>query len=277
MPTANRQLPTAIFDRKRVRLHRDRAAESLSQSDFLLRELAARMGERLLDVTRRFPVALDCGAHNGLLAGYLPPEAGIETLVQADLSLSMIAGAPGLRVVADEECPPFAANVFDLILSVASLHWVNDLPGALIQLQRSLKPGGMFIAMLPGGETLKELRECLEAAEMRITGGISPRVSPFVDVRDAASLLQRAGFTQPVSDTDTITVWYENPLRLLEDLRQAGQSNALFSSMRHFTRRSLLFAAMEAYEKKFRDDEGRVRATFEIVTMTGWKQDEAPR
>jgi len=262
-----------IFDRKHIRSRRNRAADAFEGSDFLLRELAARMSDRLLDFTRTFPMALDLGAHNGLLAEYVDGVGGIETLVQADLSQDMIASAEGLRVVADEEFLPFAPASFDLVMSVGSLHWVNDIPGTLIQIQRILKPGGLFLAMLPGGETLKELRESFEQAEMSISGGISPRVSPFLDVRDGGSLLQRAGFSLPVTDSDILAVMYEHPLKLLQDLRAMGETNALISRAHGFLRRSVFAAALDYYAKHFSDETGRVRASFEVVTLAAWKLD----
>jgi NADH dehydrogenase [ubiquinone] 1 alpha subcomplex assembly factor 5 len=268
--------PQRLFDRARVRTHRDRAAPAFSQYDFLLRELAFRMADRLPDIRRTFPTALELGAHTGSLAEYLGPEAGIETLIQSDLSAALVTEAPGLRLVADEEFLPFAPASFDLVMSVFSLHWINDLPGTLVQVFRCLKPGGLFLAMLPGGETLKELRAAFEQAEMRITGGLSPRISPFVDVKDAGSLLQRAGFTLPVTDSEILTISYENPLKLLADLRGMGESSALLSGLRHFTRRSVIFAALDYYQRQYAEPSGRMPATFEVVTMTAWKPD-APK
>jgi len=260
-----------IFNRNRVRLHRDRASTTLGQSDFMLETMAVRLADRLGDVTRRFPMALDLGAHDGRLAKHLPATAGIETLVQSDLSWRMIAQGVGLRVVADEEFIPFADDMFDLVLSCGSLHWVNDLPGALIQIQRILKPDGLFLAMLPGGETLKELRSAFEQAEMALSGGISPRISPFVDVRDAGSLLQRAGFALPVVDSETLTVMYEHPLKLLKDLRGMGESNALLHSRKGLMPCSLLMGMADIYLRQCMDKDGRIPATFELVTLTAWK------
>jgi NADH dehydrogenase [ubiquinone] 1 alpha subcomplex assembly factor 5 len=264
---------SAIFNRHRVRQHRQRAAGALASCDFLYREVAARMADRLPDIRRPFPLALDLGCHNGFLADYLQGMGGIETLVQADISENMVRHAPGLRVVADEEWLPFADNRFDLVMSVFSLHWINDLPGTLIQINRILKPDGLFLAMVPGGETLKELRQSFEQAEIGISGGISPRISPFIDVRDAGSLLQRAGFSMPVTDSEVVTVSYETPLKLLDDLRGMGETNALLTSSKSCIRRSVLFGALDYYQKHFGDQNKRVNATFEIVAMTAWKPD----
>jgi NADH dehydrogenase [ubiquinone] 1 alpha subcomplex assembly factor 5 len=260
-----------IFNRRRLASHRARAsAQPQEAADFLLREMAERLADRLSDIRREFPVALDLGAHHGVLADLVQERGGIKTLVQCDLSADMVSRAPGLRVVADEEFLPFGENSFDLIMSVGALHWVNDLPGALIQIQRALKPDGLFLAVLPGGETLKELRESLEQAEMKITGGISPRISPFIDVQAAGSLLQRAGFALPVVDSDSVTVSYPDPLKLMQDLRNMGETNALAAGAKGFTRRDVLFSAMEYYEQHHAH-EGRLPATFELITLTGWK------
>jgi len=223
-----------IFNRIRVRSHRDHAAATFAHSDFLFRECAVRLADRLPDINRTFPMALDLGAHNGLLAEYMRGLNGIEHVVQADVSRTMITQAKGLRVVADEEFLPFAPASFDLVLSVFSLHWINDLPGTLIQINRILKPGGLLMMMVPGGETLKELRQSFEQAELAETGGMSPRISPFVDARAGGSLLQRAGFTLPVADSEIVTIHYENPMKLLDDLHACGETNALMTSHKGF-------------------------------------------
>ncbi len=189
-----------VFDRRSVRLHRDRAASKLPAHDFLLREIAHRLVDRLDDVRRKFPVALDLGCRHGHLAGELARRGGVRTLVHCDLSLAMVRRAAGARLVADEEALPFAAASFDLVVSLLNLHWVNDLPGALLQIRQVLKADGLFLAAMFGGETLKELRRSLAEAEIGEEGGLSPRISPFAEVRDAGNLLQRAGFALPVAD-----------------------------------------------------------------------------
>ncbi|MFT5180998.1 MAG: NADH dehydrogenase [ubiquinone] 1 alpha subcomplex assembly factor 5, partial [Alphaproteobacteria bacterium] len=173
-------------------------------------------------------------------------------------------------LAADEEFLPFRDGSFDLILSCASLHHVNDLPGALIQIQRALKPDGVFLAALFGGATLTELRQSWLAAETTLEGGAGPRVAPFADLRDAAGLLQRAGFALPVADSDTITVTYDNPLKLMSDLRGMGETNVLVERRRTPTRRATLMAVAERYMSQFAGDDGRAPATFQILYLTGW-------
>ena len=265
-----------VFDRRSVRLHRDRAAGTIADHDFLLREVGERLADRLDDVRRRFPLALDLGCHAGTLARLFNGRGGIETLVQADLSARMAAAArtqAASAVAADEEALPFRERSFDLVTSLLSLHWVNDLPGALTQIRLALKPDGLFIAAMLGGQTLKELRQALMEAEIAGEGGLSPRVVPFADVRDAGSLLQRAGFALPVVDTETITVSYGDPLRLFRDLRGMGESNAVIARRKTLSRRQTLLAAAARYHETFVDADGRVPATFQVIYLTAWAPD----
>lgn len=257
-----------IFDRKRLARHRARAAAGLTRHDFLFREAADRLADRLDDTTRRFPLALDLGSHGGQLREVLQGRGGIETLVESDLSPALLRGP--LAVCADEEFLPFREASFDAALSVLSLHWVNDLPGALVQLRRALKPDGLFLAMLFGGQTLKELRQSLELAMLETTGGLAAQVSPFIDVRDAGGLLQRAGFALPVVDSQLVTVSYDNLFALMQELRGMGETNTLLHARKNFSRRDTFLRAAEIYQKKFSDAEGRITATFELVTLTGW-------
>jgi len=262
-----------IFDRAQVRRQRDRAAATLAEHDFLLQESADRLVDRLEDVTRTFPLALDLGCHGGELSERLRGRFGIETLISCDLSPRMAdkARAGGSLVAAvDEETLPFAEGRFDLVVSNLSLHWVNDLPGALLQIRRLLKPDGLFLAAMLGGETLKELRQALMEAELADAGGVSPRVSPFVDVRDAGALLQRAGFSLPVADVDPVDVTYGNPMTLLADLRGMGETNAVSARRKGLTRRGTLLRAMSAYHERFAGPDGRMPASFQILTVTGW-------
>ncbi len=262
-----------IFDRSLLRKRRDRAAPHFASHDFLVREVAERLADRLSDVTRHFPLALDLGCHTGEVANTLCGRGGIETMVQCDLSPAMAAraaahGRPTLA--ADEEWLPFADNSFDLVVSCLSLHWVNDLPGTLVQIRRVLKPDGLFLCAMLGGETLKELRQCLAEAEIAEEGGLSPRVSPFADVRDLGGLLQRAGFALPVVDADNVDVAYADPMRLLADLRGMGETNAVAEQRKGLTRRATMLHALNLYQQRFGNVEGRVPATFQVMTMTAW-------
>ncbi len=263
--------PMTVFDRRAVRLHRDRAAAGLAGFDFLFAEVGERLLDRLDDITRRFPRALDLGCHGDILAGRLAGRGGIETLVACDLSEAMARRAGPLALAADEERLPFAGGVFDLVLSNLSLHWVNDLPGALVQIRRALKPDGLFLGTLFGGATCRELRQALAEAEIAVEGGLSPRVSPLAEVRDAGNLLQRAGFALPVADSDTLTVSYADPLKLMADLRGMGEANAVLARRKTLTRRAMLAAAAERYSTLFAAaDDGRVPATFEVIYLTAW-------
>ena len=261
-----------VFDRGIIRLRRDRAAARLDQHDFLLREVGERLADRLDDIRRTFPLALDLGCHSGQLARLIGDHGGIETLIGCDLSLAMAAIASPPAVVADEEFLPFGNGAFDAILSLLSLHWVNDLPGALRQIRMALKPDGLFLAAMLGGDTLKELRSALMHAESATEGGVSPRVSPFADVRDAGGLLQRAGFALPVVDTETIEVRYPDPLKLMADLKGMGESNAVRHRRKAASRRATLLNAAARYAAMFGDDSG-VPATFQILYLTAWAPD----
>lgn len=261
-----------VFDRRLVRRNRDRAAPGLGAHDFLFREVAERLADRLDDVTRTFPRALDLGCHGGEVAAILRGRGGIEMLVQCDLSPAMARraqknGSPTL--VADEEFLPFAPESFDLVISSLSLHWVNDLPGCLMQIRQCLKPDGLFLAAMLGGDTLAELRQALMEAELAEAGGASPRVSPFADLRDAGGLLQRAGFALPVVDGDRLTATYPDVLGLMRDLRGMGEANAVQARPRRFASRAL-FARADHLYRRIADADGRLPASFQIVTMTAW-------
>ncbi len=265
-----------VFDRKMVREHRNRAARAWQDFDFLHKEVADRLCERLDDVVRDFPLALDIGCHGGEIAELMAGRSKIGHLIQCDLSEGMIGRAKekgATSVIADEEFLPFAAGKFDLIMSNLSLHWVNDLPGTLLQINRCLKPDGLFIGTMFGIESLRELRQSLSDAEMEVDGGLSPRISPFADVRDAGMLLQRAGFTLPVVDADAITVSYENPLKLMKDLKGMGENNKVLERRKNLTKRSLIFKAAQRYMDEFRDADERIPATFQVMFLTAWKAD----
>jgi SAM-dependent methyltransferase len=270
---ASGQAPPKLFDRALHRKRLERAAAGYGQADFLKRRAAEDVAERLEPVRRDFPLALDLSARTGAFRAALaasPAGARVGGLIEADLSLAMLAGRAGPRVVADEERLPFAPAAFDLVVSTLGLHWTNDVVGALIQIRRALKPDGLFIAAFLGGVTLTELRQALVAAETEVLGGAGSRVSPFADAQDAANLLQRAGFVQPVTDVDRVVVSYEHPLRLLADLRQMGETSVLADRHPRALTRTLLSRTCALYEERFAGPDGRVPATFEILTLTGW-------
>jgi len=263
--------PVRVFDRGLVRRRRERAAASLPRADFLVREVGDRLVERLGDLRREFGTALVLGGHRGRFADQLAAQPSVGGLVVADSSLAMLEGCAGQRVVADEEALPFGADRFDLATSVQLLHWVNDLPGTLAQLRYTLRPDGLLLLALPGGETLAELRAALLDAELEVEGGAGPRVSPFLDVRDAGALLLRAGFALPVVDVDRLRVSYPDPLALLRDLRAMGETNALVER-RKGLRRDTLARALSLYAEWHGEGaDGRVTVTFDIVFLTAWK------
>lgn len=273
-----------VFDRALVRRHRDRAAPRFDDGhDFLFTEIGERLADRLDDVRRAFPMALDLGCRTGGLGRLLAGRKGIRTLVSCDLSEAMarragsgtVVAAGSGTVVADAEFLPFRDGGFDLIVSNLDLHWINDLPGALLQIRRALKPDGLFLAAMLGGDTLTELRRCLMEAELSVTGGASPRVSPFADVRDTGALLQRAGFTLPVVDADTLTVTYTDALRLMHDLRGMAETNAVLARHRAPTRRAVLMTAAQRYAELFAEPDGRIPATFQVLYLLGWAPHES--
>jgi NADH dehydrogenase [ubiquinone] 1 alpha subcomplex assembly factor 5 len=262
--------PLLVFDRATLRQRRERAAPRWDDHAFLKREIATRLVERLDDVRRSFGTALDLGCHGDEIATSLAGRTTVQTLVRADLGFGFARAAHGPTVVADEEALPFAPGSFELVLSAMDLHWVNDLPGTLIQIARILKPDGLFLAAMLGGGTLWQLRQALAAAESEVEGGLSPRVSPFADLRDAAGLLQRAGFALPVADSETIEVEYQSPLALMRDLGAMGESNLVAERRRGFSRRATLLRAAEIYGERFALPSGRVAASFEVLFLHGW-------
>lgn len=257
-----------IFDRKLIRKRREKAARHFSQHDFLKNIASDYIIERLLDKGNKYQIALDIGCHTGGLGQRLMINNLSQHVVYSDLSAGMAKQAGHLAVVADEEFLPFNKLSFNLITSSMSLHWVNDLPGALLQMRRCLKQGGLFIAAMPGIATLKELRHCLMEAEIEITGGTAPHVSPFADVKTLGHLMQRAGFAEPVADSETVQISYPNIHSLLNDLRISGEGNALIKR-NPLIRKNVLQRAAEKYAELYSDNEGGILATIEIITITG--------
>jgi SAM-dependent methyltransferase len=260
---------TVIFDRQLLALRRARAQKRGAET-FLLEHVARDLAERLSVVLRKFEVAADIGT---------PGDAVRDRLVEGKLAARVIAAAPvssgGAAVIAEEEALPFADASLDLAVSALSLHFVNDLPGALIQIRRALKPDGLFLCALLGGDTLTELRQAFAQAESEIEGGISPHVAPFADLRDLGALLQRAGFALPVTDVDPLIVRYADAFSLMRDLRRMGATNVLRERRRKPMRRTTLLRMAEIYRERFSDPDGRLRATFDIVWLSGWAPHES--
>ena len=240
--------------------------------DFLLERVAADFLERLSAVKRRFDLALDVGTPAPALAEALLRHPQIARLHQiAPISAALARGG----AVADPKALPLRGGCADLIVSALALHTVNDLPGSFAQFQRALRPDGLFLACLPGGQTLHELRHCLAAAEAEVTGGASPRVAPFADLRDLGGLLQRAGFALPVTDVDVLTLRYADMFALMADLRAMGATSVLAQRSRKPLRRAVLMRAAAHYAQEFADSDGRIRATVEIIWLSGWAPHES--
>jgi SAM-dependent methyltransferase len=251
-----------LFDRKLLLARRERARE-LGAETFLLARVAEELVERLGTVKRNFELALDLGTPDDTLAGLLKNSGQVANIFTSD------------TLTGDDEVFSLADAKYDLVVSTLALQWVNDLPGALVQIRRALKPDGLLLAALVGGETLHELRESFAAAEAEMTGGASPRVSPFAEVRSLGSLLQRAGYALPVIDSDRHTVRYETPFRLFQDLRRMGATNALMERSRKPLTRKIVARAAEIYAERFRDPDGKLRATFDILWVAGWVPHES--
>jgi SAM-dependent methyltransferase len=280
--------PPLIFDRSLLRARRRRGFR-LGAETFLLDRVAEDFADRLRAVVRRFDLAVDLGTPTAAVRATLLRTGAIGSMIALDPMMDALpppyppplagegrvgagdhATAVASRVVADEEALPFADNTLDLVVSGLSLQAVNDLPGVLVQIRRALKPDGLFVAALLGGDTLAELRQSFATAESELDGGVSPRVAPFPDLRDMGALLQRAGFALPVTDVDRITVRYATPFALLRDLRRMGATNPLVERRRVPLRRATLMRAMEVYATCFADSDGRVRASFDIIWLSGW-------
>ncbi|MGA7788380.1 MAG: methyltransferase domain-containing protein [Xanthobacteraceae bacterium] len=258
-----------LFDRLLLRGRRRRAA-ALGPATFLLDRVADELADRLAAVLRQFDLALDLGTPGEAVRTALSRLGSVRTIVRADSVPPSRSPHTGGLVVADEEALPFAEGAFDLVVSALALQFVNDLPGVLIQIRRALKPDGLFLAALLGGETLTELRHSFAVAESEVEGGASPRVAPFGDLRELGALLQRAGFALPVADVDRVTVRYDSALALMRDLRRMAAANALIARRRTPLKRATLLRMCEIYAQRFADADGRVRATFEIVWLSGW-------
>ena len=252
----------AIFDRQLLRRRLARA-QTLGPATFLIDRVAQELGERLSVVLRQFERAVDLGTPTDAVPQALAASGKVATVISAH------------SVAIDEEALPFADASLDLVTSALSLQFVNDLPGTLIQIRRALKPDGLFLAALIGGDSLNELREAFAQAESEVEGGASPRVAPFADLRELGALLQRAGFALPVVDSDKLTVRYQSAFALMHDLRRMGATNILNERRRTPLKRKTLARMAEIYAQNFADADGRLRATFEIVWLSGWAPHES--
>lgn len=261
-----------LFDTELVVRQRLRALTAGDDSAlFLMRRAADDLEDRLAAVARRFQSAATlycCTPHarDAVLAS-----GRAETVMRVEPDSAFLGGEQG--VVGGLEHLPLAPESIDLAVSLLSLHEVNDLPGLLVQIRRALRPDGLFVAALPGTGTLAELREALLAAETELFGGASPRVLPFADIRDAGGLLQRAGFALPVADIDAIAVRYDTMFDLMRDLRAMGGTSALADRSRRPATLALFRRAAEIYAERFSDPDGRIRATFSIIWLSGWAPD----
>lgn len=255
-----------VFDRNLVRQKRNRSAPHLKDHGFLVDWSTAQITNRLSDVKRQYPLALQIGCRTDKLN---KDTFGIETLIKLDIAENL---SPDIQ--ADEELLPFRDNSFDLVISPLNLHSTNDLPGTLLQINRILKPDGLFIAAMLGGETLYEARDIMQNAEMALSGGTSPRIAPFADMQQMGALMQRAGFNLPVIDSEKVIVTYNHPFKLFKDLRFMGEANTLLMRKKNLSSRKFFQEVSERYFEKYSED-GKIKATFEVIFLIGWAPHES--
>ncbi|GJQ08637.1 hypothetical protein GpartN1_g428.t1 [Galdieria partita] len=270
-----------VFDRKLKRLQRERAARNFDEGYYFLhKEVANRLCERLQDIPRALETALDVGCGYGHVRAALSDFPGIKRVVETDISESCVRttldrcqslsdGIETIGIVSDEEFLPFQQHSFDMAISCLSMHWINDLPGFLAQLNRVLKPDGLFLGAMFGGDSLHELRVCLQLAEEQVHGGVSPRVSPFVQTSDVGSVLSRGGFKLTTIDTDRFTVKFEDMFQLLRFLKATGENNANCLRGGYFGKKAFQLAS-ELYRQQYSDNEGHIFASIHVVYMIGW-------
>jgi SAM-dependent methyltransferase len=273
------RLTSGPFNRALVVKHRDRAAADFEQVSFLKDRAIDDICDRLAFINRQFERALDVGSHGDYFAEAVASQPELATkisyLATCDPSEKMAAHGNGNAFVGDEEHLPLAPLSLDLIVSALALHWVNDVPGFLAQARLALRPDGLFLVSFLGGRTLQELRDVMSKAEAALGHEPSPRVSPFADAQDGAQLLQRAGFALPVADSDVVTVRYDNVFGLFRDLKAMGETAAFAGPRSKPLTRTLIARAADIYARDYADPDGRIRATFEIVTLTGWAPHES--
>lgn len=255
-----------IFDRCRVRRNRNRSSAAFARHDFLFQWVYHNLADRIGDIRRDFPLVLQTGARGENKLKELLPNS---TLITMDNAENFLDGKK-YGVQAEEEFLPFKDNTFDAVISPLALHSVNDLPGALVQINRVLKPDGLFLGAMLGGETLYELRRTMMQAEINIKGGASPRVAPFVDKPQTGALLQRAGFALPVVDSEIITTTYDSIFNLMHDIRGMGEGNSLADRRKTPPGKALFMETARLYQEQFSENDGRITASFEIIFMIGW-------
>lgn len=263
----------AIFDQALVEMNRLRTLRT-PPADFLLKVVADEFAERLGVIERRFEDAVEIHGYNGVVAHALQRtgKIGHFTRIETDIAFAETGDA---FVAAPLENLPLEAASINLAVSPLSLHLTNDTPGVFVQIRRALKPDGLFLAAIPGGDTLQELRDVLLQAEIELTGGASPRVMPFADIRDIGALLQRAGFALPVTDKETYTVRYDSIFPLMRDLRAMGMANPLAARSRKPLPQAFFMRAAELYADSYSDPDGRIRATFTVIYASGWAPHES--
>ena len=266
-----------LFDQQLIRQHRQRAASNYADFAYLKDAAAARLADRLELMRRDFDLCLDVGAHDGRLAQHFAGLGKIGHMIHTDSAetFAIAAKQHGPVVVHALGELPYKPESFDAVFSCLSLHWVDDLPGLMMQARQLLKPDGLLLVSLLGGNSLTELKQALAEAEQHITGGFSPRCAPMADIRDIGGLMNRAGLALPVADSDRLTVNYPHMFKLMSDLRGMGEQNALLARLKTPTRRQVFLRAAEIYQQRFGQADGQIPASFEIVTVTGWAPHES--
>ncbi|NVK33023.1 MAG: methyltransferase domain-containing protein [Rhodobacteraceae bacterium] len=264
-----------LFDRAQLKHNLDRAFDRAEPgSDFLLGVVAEDLSDRLAPLSRSFENAVELSLGLDRIRQTLVESGKVEKVYCGHLfSARKASKAPDF--IFDDAVPPLKDQSVGLITSALTLHWVNDLPGGLVQIRKALIPDGLFLGTLLGGGTLNELRDVMMRAELEVTGGAAPRISPFADIKEIGALLQRAGFALPVADADRITVRYDNLFALMKDLRAMGATSALTERSRKPLNRSILLRAAELYANDYSDPDGRIRATFNLVSVSGWSPHES--
>ena len=261
-----------LFDQQLIRQHRQRAAPSYADFAFLKDAAAARLADRLELMRRDFDLCLDIGAHDGRLAHHFAGLGKIGCMIHTETAekFTIATKQHGPSVVHALSDLPYKSESFDAVFSCLALHWVDDLPGLMIQARKLLKPNGLLLISLLGGRSLTELKQSLAEAEQDITGGLSPRCAPMADIRDIGGLISRAGLALPVADSDRLSVNYLHMYQLMRDLRGMGEQNSLLARLKKPTKRQLFTRAAEIYQRRFGQPDGQIPASFEIVTVTGW-------